>query len=45
MDVGMTKAYSAWWEAHIPVRLSIPRVLEPGEVAPMVDRVVSGEEN
>lgn len=39
-DAGCTRAYNAWWEAHWPVQLNRPRVLEEDELAHSIDEII-----
>lgn len=44
-DLGTTGGYRSWWEAHLLVWLTIPRVLDDDDIQPAVDDIVRGEED
>lgn len=44
-DPVTTGGYRSWWEGHLSVRLTIPRVLEDDEIQPAVDQVIGGEDD
>lgn len=44
-DLGTTRGYMSWWEAHLPVQLTILGVLEDDEVKPTMDEIVIREED
>lgn len=37
--------YNCWWDAHRPVRLSIPGVLEADELRLPANEVIGGDED